>query len=54
MPVTQFFRQISPGRTSPVDPEHSLKETAIVFGGDTAIARLTWQVILDSFPLVIS
>ena len=53
-PVTESFRQITPGNSRTVAIEHRFDESAIVLGSDTDMAGSPWQQVLDALPLVIA
>ena len=53
MPVAKLRGQVAPGRPRAPDPQHRLQESAVVLGGDPAVARLAGEKIFDPGPRVI-
>lgn len=53
MPVAKLRGQVAPGRPRAPDPQHRLQESAVVLGGDPAVARLAGEKTFDSCLLLI-
>jgi hypothetical protein len=51
VPFAELFGQVTPGRTCPHQPQHSIDKQTIVFAVAAPVTRFAWNKQFDVLPL---